>query len=72
VRALNTDDKPVHSAVPQATTSKPVPIEEQITTSMTQTLQALNVRPGREPINDASDDDDDAEKRGFFSRFKRS
>ncbi|HNP37707.1 MAG TPA: hypothetical protein PKK10_17830, partial [Woeseiaceae bacterium] len=45
----------------------PQPIEEQISTSMTQTLRALNARP-----KPANDDDDDAPKSGFFSRFKRS
>jgi hypothetical protein len=40
---------------------------------MTQTLEALNVRPDPAPINDSSEEEDDEnEKRGFFSRFKRS
>jgi type II secretory pathway predicted ATPase ExeA len=47
---------------------QPKPIEEQITTSMTQTLKALNVRP---PADDDDDDDDD-HKGGFFSRFRKS
>lgn len=76
LRALNATNKPqpaAASAAPQVPASKPVPIEEQITTSMTQTLAALNVRPEPAPINDNFDDgDDDDEKRGFFSRFKRS
>ena len=58
--------------------STPEPIEDQINTSMTQTLKALNVRPpisGGRRSRDADDDDDDADeekKGGFFSRFKRS
>lgn len=76
VRALNAD---LHPSLrePQydtATVSESEPartpesIEDQINTSMTQTLKALNVRP---PV--AYDDvEDDESKRGFFSRFKRS
>jgi hypothetical protein len=46
----------------------PKPIEDQINTSMSQTLQALSSR--RIPAND--DDDDQTNNRtGFFSRFKR-
>ena len=47
---------------------QPEPIEEQISTSMTQTLKALNVRKmqgGDEPA-------DEDKKAGFFSRFRRS
>ncbi len=44
---------------------QPQPIEDQINTSMTQTLKALNVRS-------AAEHDDDDEKKGFFSRFRRS
>jgi hypothetical protein len=60
----------------------PDPIEDQINTSLTQTLKALDVSP---PVLDRttridhdSDDDDDDEheeqpkKGGFFSRFRRS
>jgi hypothetical protein len=46
---------------------QPESIEEQINTSMTQTLKALSVRP---PPN--TDDDGDEDKGGFFSRFRRS
>ncbi len=70
VRALNADlhpslreTKPI--AAPPAV--EPESIEDQINTSMTQTLKALNVRP---PVNDDDMDDSDT-KRGFFSRFKR-
>ena len=74
VRALNADQNPTPGkpdAVPEfQPTPKPVSapdsIEDQINTSMTQTLKALNVTP---PILD--DDDDDENKGGFFSRFKR-
>ncbi len=87
VRALNAHSSPVpqeleaaaQPAAPAAATppvATPEPIEDQINTSMTQTLKALNVRP---PISDhapasraADDDDDDDDKRGFFSRFRRS
>jgi type II secretory pathway predicted ATPase ExeA len=66
---------------PQAATQKtanaapppapaPDPIEEQITTSLTQTMKALKVNPDPAAVND--DDDDDERKGGFFSRFRRS
>jgi hypothetical protein len=75
VRALNAD---LHPSLREPTNGSseppaaPEPIEDQINTSMTQTLKALNVRP---PISDrdALDDDDEQQKKGgFFSRFKRS
>ena len=53
----------------------PEPIEDQINTSMTQTLKALNVKP---PISDqlannmSDEDGEDGRKSGFFSRFRRS
>ena len=74
VRALNADLNPSLSE-PEVTpafqptptsVSAPESIEDQINTSMTQTLKALNVTP---PV---FDDDDDENKGGFFSRFKRS
>ena len=49
----------------------PETIEEQINTSITQTLKALSVRPPP-TVHDDDDDDDDNEKGGFFSRFRRS
>jgi len=74
VRALNADSQPSTPA-PEAPPSNlppsfgvPESIEDQINTSMTQTLKALNVVP---PVNDDHMDDDEA-KGGFFSRFKRS
>lgn len=75
VRALNADLHPslrepqfdaATRSVP-APTRKPESIEDQINTSMTQTLKALDVRP---PVT--HDDMDEDSKRGFFSRFKRS
>ena len=77
VRALNSENSAASSTGkaspnPAQPTAEPEPIEEQITTSMTQTLKALNVRPNPEPINDDDDDDDDGGKTGFFSRFRRS
>ncbi len=73
VRALNTgkngsaaQDK---SDAPAAAAAKPDPIEDQITTSLTQTMKALKVNPDPAAIND---DDKDEPKGGFFSRFRRS
>ena len=43
--------------------------EDQMNVSMTQTMQALNVRQVSLPDDD--DDDDDESKKGFFSRFRR-
>lgn len=73
VRALNTS-KPGTAAeepsdAPAAAYTKPDPIEEQITTSLTQTMKALKVKPNPTAIND---DDDDEPKGGFFGRFRRS
>ena len=85
VRALNADvnpsphepegtPPPVASSEPPAPVATPEPIEDQINTSMTQTLKALNVRP---PISDDqptayNEDDEEEEKSGFFSRFRRT
>ena len=41
--------------------------EDQMNMSMTQTMQALNVRSASVP----DDDEDDEPKKGFFSRFRR-
>jgi general secretion pathway protein A len=78
VRALNAERQLSESARIRAAAAKAgaaaanrvVPsqsIEEQITTSLTQTLRTLTVRPA----NDDDDDDDDDRKGGFFSRFRR-
>ena len=76
VRALNADLHPslrepeAAAAKPSASPPAPVTptdsIEDQINTSMTQTLKALNVKPP------TLDEDDDEPKGGFFSRFRRS
>ena len=75
VRALNADLHPSlrepKDADDEPPSSPPESIEDQINTSMTQTLKALNVEP---PVG-ADDDDYDEEgesRSGFFSRFKRS
>ncbi len=72
---------PVENTAPAAANvATPDPIEDQINTSLTQTLKALDVSP---PVLDRttridhdSDDDDEHEdqpkKGGFFSRFRRS
>jgi len=66
-------------ASPPPPSAKPEPIEDQINTSMTQTLKALNVsppisdhEPASQPHMDSDDEDEDEKKGGFFSRFKRS
>jgi len=73
VRALNTGKPGTASndasGAPAAAAAKPDPIEEQITTSLTQTMKALKVNPDPAAVND---DDDDERKGGFFSRFRRS
>jgi general secretion pathway protein A len=53
----------------QAPVEPPKSIEEQINTSMTQTLKALNVRP---PVDDDDEDDQQEGKGGFFGRFRKS
>lgn len=83
VRALNADPQPLAAGVrpagpangtgtPTPPVPTPEPIEDQINTSMTQTLKALNVRP---PVatqsRDDDDDDQDRKKGGFFGRFRR-
>lgn len=52
-------------------------IEDQISTTITQTLKTLSIRPtARSDADDADqdaddDDDDDDDDKGFFSRFRR-
>ena len=76
VRALNSDYTDTAAAeapdAPVAQRVKPDPIEEQITTSLTQTMNALKFDPDPAAINDDDDDDDDEREGGFFSRFRRS
>ena len=55
-------------AVEPPTGDQPESIEDQINTSMTQTLKALNARPN---LHDDDEDDDEDSKSGFFSRFRR-
>jgi general secretion pathway protein A len=75
VRAINADIRPP-PPVPVATvddrpasedSEPPDSIEDQINTSLTATLKALNVVP---PVT-STDSVDDEPKRGFLSRFKR-
>jgi hypothetical protein len=79
VRALNAAPaRPSHDAAsiamshyeapppPPTDSAQPESIEDQINTSITQTLKALSVRP---PQNL---EEDDEPKGGFFSRFRRS
>ena len=61
---------PGEPQVPQPDENAPVSIEEQINTSITQTLKALNARPPA-AADDDDDDDDDDKKSGFFSRFRK-
>ena len=71
VRALNADlhpslRKPETAAEESGPTHAPESIEDQINTSITQTLKALKVPPER------ADQREEREKSGFFSRFRRS
>jgi len=62
-----------HETAPSVRASAPgdpESIENQINTSITQTLKALKVPPAT--CFDLEDDDDDGEKKSFFSRFRRS
>ena len=87
VRALNADlhpslREPAEEAPGRAADDtpgvgvSPEPIEDQINTSITQTLKALNVKsPSSAMAKSASgfeDGERDEKKGGFFSRFKRS
>ena len=56
-------------AEPPPPVEHPESIEDQINTSMTQTLEALSIRP---PDGSGHNDEDDESKGGFFSRFKRT
>ena len=76
VRALNDNTapaaaRPTPAAAPSQTTAPaaelPQSFEEQINTSMTATLKALNV--SQQPVNDDDDDDDEG---GFLGLFRRS
>ncbi len=82
VRALNAETHPSirdsnkqsaanKAPLQPAPTETPKSIEDQINTSLTQTLKALDIVP---PVTTGLSDDDDDEdnKGGFLSRFKRS
>ncbi len=67
---------PAEAVVTSGTGAEPAPsganatvdsFEDQINTSMTQTMQALNTRSN----STQDDDDDDESTKGFFSRFRR-
>ena len=64
------EPEPVASPSAPAPAEQPQSIEDQINTSMTQTLKALGAHSPEDVIHD--EDDDDEPRRGFFSRFKRS
>jgi len=72
VRALNADLHPslrkpgASNAAKSGAIDPPKPIEDQINTSITQTLKALKV-----PIEPV-DEPEEETKAGFFSRFRRS
>ncbi len=70
VRALNANMKSAASkpAPIPAPADTPGSFEDQINTSLTQTLKALDVKP---PLSD-DDDDKEEDKDGFLSRFKLS
>jgi hypothetical protein len=53
---------------PAEASSQPESIEDQINTSITQTLKALNVRPAPGFVVEDHDND----KKGFFNRFRKS
>lgn len=65
VRALNAGNEPAAKAEPPRGKTEPQPIEDQINTSITQTLKALNV----EDIEEV--EDESPRKNGFFSRFRK-
>ncbi len=73
VRALNADlhpslREPANETPANGTSEEPDSIEDQINTSITQTLKTLKIPP--EVANE--DDEEEPGKSGFFSRFKRS
>lgn len=65
VRALNAGKEPAVPQGPAGGKPEPEPIEDQINTSITQTLKALNVDDIEET------DDETPRKSGFFSRFRK-
>ena len=68
VRALNASSKPSGGQARRATNEpEPEPIEDQINTSITQTLKALSAKQ----IEEKEEEDEAEEKSGFFSRFRK-
>ena len=67
--AVEMGDESPQEIAPESKGPQPEPIERQINTSMTQTLEALNVANAAEAVAAEK-----AEKKsgGFFSRFRRS
>jgi hypothetical protein len=64
-------DQPENPA-PKANGPQPEPIENQISTSMTQTLEALNISKVADKVAAEDDDDKDKKSGGLFSRFRKS
>jgi general secretion pathway protein A len=67
----------VHGEAPAAPSPKPSgpqpePIENQINTSMTQTLEALNVSQAADSVAEAKEDSKTKKSGGLFSRFRKS
>lgn len=74
VRALNAGIVQPPGPAPQASppsapTEAPASIEDQIDTSLSQTIKTLNIEA---PTSVNDDDDEEETKGGFFSRFRRS
>ena len=55
------------AAAPQPPKEKPVPIEDQIDISMTATFKALKL----DPEQFEKQEEEQEEKKGFFSRFRK-
>ncbi len=71
VRALNASTMPAGGKAGASSKPKgpePEPIEDQINTSITQTLKALSVKE----IEQVQTEEQEEEKSGFFSRFRKS
>lgn len=63
---------PVGVTPPSSNGTKPESIENQINTSMTQTLEALNVAKIADSLVDEDDEKPAKKSGGFFSRFRKS
>ena len=64
-------DKKATDQAPKPGSPQPEPVEQQISTSMTATLKALNVANAPPPPVD-EDDPEEKKSGGLFNRFKRS